>query len=175
MIDDLDRKLILELQKGRYSRYASLAKKLRVSQSTVSRRINRLMKEKLVRIVALPNIRALGYEADAFIAMNVDVSKIEDICDKLSTHPNVYTVSVVFGRWDIVISVLFYSLDLLTEFIKKDLSHIEGIRRIETLYVAEIKKLTFGWVVPSKSQKVTSNKKLKKLLKSSSTIVKPRD
>ena len=175
MIDDLDRKLILELQKGRYSRYASLAKKLRVSQSTVSRRINRLMKEKLVRIVALPNIRALGYEADAFICMNVDVSKIEDICDKLSTHPNVYTVSVVFGRWDIVISVLFYSLDLLTEFIKKDLSHIEGIRRIETLYVAEIKKLTFGWVVPSKSQKVTSNKKLNKLLKSSSTIVKPRD
>lgn len=133
------------------------------------------MKEKLVRIVALPNIRALGYEADAFIAMNVDVSKIEDICDKLGSHPNVYTVSVVFGRWDIVISVLFYSLDLLTEFIKKDLSHIEGIRRIETLYVAEIKKLTFGWVVPSKSQKVTSNKKLNKLLKSSSTIVKPRD
>lgn len=175
MIDDLDRKLILELQKGRYSRYASLAKELQVSQSTVSRRINRLMKEKLVRIVALPNIRALGYEADAFICMNVDVSKIEDICEKLGTYPNVYTVSVVFGRWDIVISVLFYSLDLLTEFIKKDLSHIEGIRRIETLYVAEIKKLTFGWVVPSKSQKAPSNKKLKKLLKSSSTIVKPRD
>lgn len=175
MIDDLDRKLILELQKGRYSRYASLAKKLQVSQSTVSRRISRLVKERIVRIVALPNIRALGYEADAFIAMNVDVSKIEDICEKLGTHPNVYTVSVVFGRWDIVISVLFYSLDLLTEFIKKDLSHIEGIRRIETLYVAEIKKLTFGWAVPSKSQKVTSNKKLKKLLKSSSTIVKPRD
>jgi len=175
MIDDLDRKLILELQKGKYSRYASLAKKLQVSQSTVSRRINRLLKEKLVRIVALPNIRALGYEADAFVAINVDISKIDDICEKLSAHPNVYTVAVVFGRWDIIISVLFYSLDLLTEFIKIDLSHIEGIQKMETLYVAEVKKLTFGWVVPSKSQKVTSNKKLKKLLKTSSTIVNPRD
>ena len=133
------------------------------------------MKEKLVRIVALPNIRALGYEADALICMNVDINKIEDICEKLGTNPNVYTVSVVFGRWDIVISVLFYSLDLLTEFIKKDLSHIEGVRRIETLYVAEIRKLTFGWAMPGKSQKVTRNKKPKKLLKSSSTIVKPRD
>ena len=175
MIDDIDRKLILELQKGENSRYASIAKKLRVSQSTVSRRINRLLKEKIVRIVALPNIRKLGYNASAFIVMNVDISKIEDICEKLSVHPDVYTVSVVFGRWDIVISVLFYSLDSLTEFIKTDLSHIEGIQRIETLYIAEIKKLTFGWLVPSISQKVTSNKKLKKLLKSSSTIVKPRN
>lgn len=175
MIDDLDRKLILELQKGRYSRYASLARKMQVSQSTVSRRINRLVKERIVRIVALPNIRALGYEGDALIAMNVDLGKIDDICEKLGTNPHVYTVSVVFGRWDIVISVLFQSVDLLTEFIKKELSHLEGVRTIETLYVAEIKKLTFGWAVPSKSQKVASNKKLKKLSKSSSTIVNPRD
>jgi Lrp/AsnC family transcriptional regulator for asnA, asnC and gidA len=173
MIDDIDRKLILELQKGRHSRYANLSKKLQVSQSTISRRINRLLKEKIIRIVALPNIRALGYKASAFINLNVDISKIDDICEKLTVHPDVYTVSVVFGRWDIIIVVLFYSLDSLTEFIKTDLSQIEGIRRIETLYVAEIRKLTFGWIVPSTSQKVTSNKKLKEVLKSSSTIVKP--
>ena len=159
MIDDLDRKIILALQKNTHSRYATIAKILQISQSTVSRRINRLLKEEIVRIVALPDLGSLGYDASAFIALNVDIRKLDDICEQLKTHVNVYTVSVLFGRWDIVISVFFYSKDLLSEFIRKELSQIEGILKIETLYVVETKKLTFGWLPPRISPKGTRSQK----------------
>jgi len=146
LIDELDRKLISELQKNRYSRYSKVAEELGISRSTVSRRINRLIKEKIIRIIGVPDIRILGENASAFIALKVEVKRIDDICQELSVFPSVFTITQVYGRWDILLSVLFPTVAELREFIKKELANITGINQIETLFVAETKKLTFGWV-----------------------------
>jgi len=142
----MDRKIIMELQSEKYCRHASLAKKLQISQSTVSRRIKRLLKEKIIRMIGVPDINAMGYHAIAMIAIDVEIKKIEEICQELAKYPEVHTIAMTFGRFDILVSVYFTTMDTLVEFIKKELSHIEGILNIETFYIAEMKKLTFGWL-----------------------------
>jgi len=158
MIDDIDRKLIYELQSQKRLRYSAVAKKLQISRSTISRRINRMLRENIIRMIGVPNITAIGYKGIALIAINMEVNKIENACKKLEIYDAVHLVAVAFGRYDILISVYFPSIDLLTEFIKKELSNIEGIIKVETFYIAELRKLTFGWLSGGTQSRITKAK-----------------
>jgi len=161
MIDDIDRKLIYELQSQKRLKYAALAKKLTISRSTISRRINRMLRENIIRMIGVPNITAIGYTGIALIAINMELSKVEYACEKLAKYDAVNFVAVAFGRYDILISISLPSVDLLTEFIKKELSTIQGIIKIETFYIADLKKITFGWLPGSTHPHSTKAKSMK--------------
>ncbi len=144
MIDKIDRKLIIELQKdGRYS-CASLAKKLGIGISSVSRRIRRLQQEKIIKVIAVPNAEKLGLVATAIIGMDVDIDKIDSVCSKLVIHENILNVAITFGRYNVLIEAYHQSTEALLNFLKNELSQIDGIRSIETYYIAELKKRTYG-------------------------------
>jgi len=144
VIDKIDRRLIIELQKdGRYS-CVTLAKKLGIGTSSVSRRIRRLQKEKIIRVIAVPNPEKLGLVATAIVAMDIDIDKIDDVCSKLTAYENILNVAIAFGRYNVLIEAYHQSTEALLNFLKNELSQIDGIRNIETFYIAELKKRTYG-------------------------------
>ena len=127
--------------------YAKLAQELRVSVSTVHRRIKSLLKEDIVKITAIPNPAKVGYPAIAFISMDVELGKIDEVCAKLVSYPNVNFVAVTFGRFDVIIHAHFASTELLSKFIKNVLSTVDGIVNIESLIMAEMKKRGYSYVL----------------------------
>jgi Lrp/AsnC family transcriptional regulator for asnA, asnC and gidA len=161
MIDKTDRKIILELQNNGRASYASLASKLQISVSTVRRRLKRLIKNEIVKITAIPEPSKVGYPAGAFIAMDVDVLKIDDVCAKLAAYPNVHFTAVVFGRYDVVISVVFPSFETVIQFIKEEIARIDGVKQVESFILAELKKRTFSWF-PADTDFITSTRARKK-------------
>lgn len=60
-LDGLDRKLIQKLQVNGQKTNVALAKELTISESTVRRRIERLQREGVIKIVAVPNLRKIGW------------------------------------------------------------------------------------------------------------------
>ncbi|MFC2033725.1 Lrp/AsnC family transcriptional regulator, partial [Chloroflexota bacterium] len=123
-----------------------LSEKLGISVASISRRVNRLIKDKQVEITAVPSVGAAGYNAIAVIALGITPGKIDYACSKLGENPAVQFVAITFGRFDVVIHVYFSSSEMLTNFVKNELSAIEGIIQVETFVVAELKKRTFGWL-----------------------------
>ena len=144
MFDEIDRKIIVTLQKdGRYSS-AKMAKELGISVSAVSRRIKRLIQEDIITITAVPDPKKVGEEAYAIIGLSLDLSKIDDVYNKINEHPSVHFCGVSFGRFDVILIVYFSSVKTLIDYVKNELSQIDGVRNIEILYIVELLKRTYG-------------------------------
>jgi len=146
MIDDIDKKIITELQRDGRLSYLELANRLQISMSTVSRRVERLINQNVIVIKALPNPVEVGFIANAIIALNIDGSKLDSICDALVANPNVHLVVLTLGRYDILASVYLAKPDMLVRLIKKEISQIEGVVKVETMYIADLKKRSYDIV-----------------------------
>jgi len=102
-LKDIDFKVIFELMKNSRISDRHLAKKLDVSQPTVSRRRVRLEKENLIRYTAFPNFEQLGCDILAFTfvkhspsirhQVTDDKGVDEMISETLLKHPNIIFAS----------------------------------------------------------------------------------
>ena len=78
-IDPVDCLMIELLQKdGRISN-TEMAKTIGISEATVRSRLNRLIKEEIIQIVAVSNPLKLGFEIVGNIRIHVEVKKMEKI------------------------------------------------------------------------------------------------
>ena len=154
MINGLDRKLVLALQQNGRASHVELATQLGVHVSTVAKKMEALDQNETMKIRALPNPFKLGFIAHAFIAIEADSKKINDICQTLYQHFNVNLVVTVFGRFDILAIVYFPTWEKLLDFVFTDLCVTEGVNNVETFFVKDIKKRLYGRVfdnvVPAK-------------------------
>jgi len=145
-LDELDLRIIRELQADKHANTTELAQKLGISQPTISRRINRLRRNKIIRQIWIPDVKAMGYNGMAVIAINIDMNKIDDACRDLLKRESVDLIVHTFGSYNLLLAVYFPTVDLLTQFIREDLSNIDGITKVEVFYIADLIKMTFGWV-----------------------------
>jgi len=131
-MDLLDEELIkLLAQNGRESTEL-LAKKLKVTPSTIRRRLNELIKKGLVRIIAVVDPKKVGYPLAAVVAYDVEHDKLDSAMKLLSALPEVTWVSTTIGRFDIISIMRLNSTDGLNEFINKVMVKIEGLKDSET-------------------------------------------
>jgi Lrp/AsnC family transcriptional regulator, regulator for asnA, asnC and gidA len=144
MIGDIDRKLIFALQEDGRTSNVELSQHLGIHVSTISKRIQFLEENDVLKIRALPNPFKLGYSAHAFVAIEVDSNHIEPLCKRLEETFNVNLVVTVFGRFDIMASIYFTNWEKLLNFVSSELSANNGVRSVETFLIKEIKKRYYG-------------------------------
>jgi Lrp/AsnC family transcriptional regulator for asnA, asnC and gidA len=140
MISKTNRRLILELQRDGAASYAHLARRLGITTQTVAKRMEGLINSDIMQIRALPNPFKLGLAANALIAVKVEPSKIDDVCNALIDNFYVNLVQSVFGRFDILIIVYFPKWDMLHDFINNELNHVDGIMKVEPYFIKDICK-----------------------------------
>jgi|GEM_PF-2478169 len=132
-LDQIDVSLISELIKNGRPQYSELAHKLDTSISTISRRITSLIDHNILHIVAIPN-HSLEYLANAFILLNVDFSKIDEICEKISGYSGTHLVIKLMNdnRYDVLLTVNSAGRDGLFNFITEKVGSIKGVLNSET-------------------------------------------
>ena len=82
-IDAVDCKMIRLLQKDGRIPNTEIAKKMGISEATVRTRLNRLIKEELIQIVAVSNPLKLGFKIVGRIQIHVDIKKMDTIITEL--------------------------------------------------------------------------------------------
>jgi Lrp/AsnC family transcriptional regulator for asnA, asnC and gidA len=142
-MDELDRRLIAELAKDARQSSAELSRKLKVSETTVRRRIQHLEKDGIITFTATLNPSKLGY---SIIALEVELGKIDKVSESLANCPNVRYVSLCTGNHDLFIGTWFHSSSELTKFVKDYLASVPGIRKSETFVILDVKKDEVGWL-----------------------------
>lgn len=148
-MDELDQKLLDELERYGFQKAAILAPKLGVGQSTIHRRISSLRRKRVIKVIALPNPVLFGYEAWAIIGIKVEPGSLYDVTRALVEHPSTYMVAFSLSEFDIMADVLFDTFDKLTFFVSSELMRIKGILRTETiLLMCPRKYYNFFWPAP---------------------------
>jgi len=155
MLDEFDKRLIDELQDNGRESYTEIASKLGVVEGTVRKRINRLLNEQLIKIVAVPNLKKLGYNFMTVIGMQVHMSDIREAANILARDPKVCHVAFVTGRYDLIAIVIARSHEEISEFMETTISTTQSILRTETFVSLDIIK--GGWSGTDTTQIIREN------------------
>ena len=144
-IDQTDCKIIELLQKDGRMPNTIIAKKLKVSEATVRSRLNRLIKEEYIQIVAVSNPLELGFDIVGMLKIDVDVKKIETVSKELSKIDQIWYIVHTTGTSDIYAEFNAKSIDELNHFISKKIHKIDGIIKTETSLVLKYIKRRYDW------------------------------
>lgn len=132
MIDELDCKLIKDLQKDGRQTYVELGKKLGVAEGTVRKRVKALIDKNVIQIVAIPNVGKLGYKFICTMGLQVRMVDLRKVADALAQNPNVCHLAFVTGKYDLMARIITRSPKELAHFIENEISAIPSVLRTET-------------------------------------------
>jgi Lrp/AsnC family transcriptional regulator for asnA, asnC and gidA len=148
-LDEIDLRLIAELERDGRQSVSELAGRLRLSWSTVADRLERLEQEKVIRFLTLIDPLAIGHTKQVLLAINAPPSQIDTVARRLADVPEVYHVSIHTGRYDIFASVSLPEAVDLWDFVSSSLAPIKDITRAETMVCLKVAKFSLSLLANS--------------------------
>ena len=128
--DQLDMKIISLLQEDGRAPTQDIAKNFNSTSSTIRKRIRRLEETGTMRVVAVTDFAAAGYDLLLAIGIEVESRNAEDVGNDLAELPEVFSVNMTTGSNDLEILVGARSFEELSYFLHKEVANIEGIGRM---------------------------------------------
>ncbi len=148
MLDKLDRQIVTMLQvEGRTSN-VEIARSLGVAEGTIRKRLERLVSSGVIRVKAIVDPDKLGHTTRIFVGIEADVSQLEAIACRLATIPEIHSVHIVTGNYDLIVEAALNSSDQLLSFLLDNVAAIPGIKRTETCHVLRAVKQPCDWEIP---------------------------
>jgi DNA-binding Lrp family transcriptional regulator len=134
-LDALDRLLIAELQDDGRASFRDVGQRLGVSERSVSGRFGRLAGEDVVRVIAVGNPHALGFEGLAWLGIVLDdVADIDEVAQALARIPQLSYLVSVSGRFDLMAELVCRDRDHLIETLGDRIGTILGIDGVEVFF-----------------------------------------
>lgn len=150
-LDAVERQMIELLQKDGRLSVAHLSRVLGITEVTTRKKLNRLLADEIVRVVATVDPFDVGYETPVIIGLKVQRNKIDEVARTLSALPQVRYVGASTGRVDLIIEVVTHTNQDLAAFLLDELGAIEGITDSETNLIVRIYKQSWDWAVRENS------------------------
>ncbi|HHV62760.1 MAG TPA: Lrp/AsnC family transcriptional regulator [Firmicutes bacterium] len=144
-LDELDRAIMKILQRDGRETYTAIAGMLGVAEGTIRKRVNRLIEEGIMKIVAVTDPSKLGMNFMAIVGVHVSSSDLGRIIETLSAMPEVREITVCTGTYDLIIEVVARTNDDLFGFLTEKLRKIPGIAGSETSLVLKVPKHSYSW------------------------------
>jgi Lrp/AsnC family transcriptional regulator for asnA, asnC and gidA len=146
-IDELDLKIISHLQENGRIPIAELAKKLNQPENTVRYRIERLLKNGVIRrFTALVDPRALGLNVSAAVMFKVDPKKLDQLLEKLTSMKDVTNIYQLSGEWDLIAVVFAKDIQDLHERVE-ELRRAEGVKEMNVMITTRVIKSEYRYVL----------------------------
>jgi Lrp/AsnC family transcriptional regulator for asnA, asnC and gidA len=144
-LDQLDCQMIELLQKdGRISN-TEIAKKIGMSEATVRTRLNRLIQEEFIQIVAVSNPIKLGFKIVGNIRVHIEIKKMDRIIKELKKLKPLWFVVQTTGGTGIDTEFVAKSLDELNELIFEKINKIDGVLKTDTSLFLNYIKRQYDW------------------------------
>ncbi len=140
-VDDIDMKIIEELEKDARQSMTRLAKNLNISAPTIKRRIKALLDNNIIRILAIPNL-CTGKTVVVSIALKVENSALNNIVDRLCDFDEVRQVLLLSGTYDISVWAWFESIETFSKFLQNVINPLEGVEKKLVAIQTEFRKWT---------------------------------
>ena len=133
-VDDLNKGILKELKDGRKS-FKLIAEKLDVTENTVRSRVRKMQDDGILEISGYVDIDQ--FDGLQIIMIGIRTSSMDYITkgEEISNLNGVISVSVVTGRFDLIVTVQLSDELPLLDFLKNELANVESIEAIETFLV----------------------------------------
>jgi len=145
-LDDVSKKIIEQLQLDGRMSYAAIGKAVGLSEAAVRQRVQRLLDNEVMQIVAVTDPLQLGFARQAMIGIRTE-GDLEPIAERLAEMPEVDYVIMTAGSFDLLVEAVCESDDHLLELLSKRIRSIDGVRSTESFVYLKLHKQTYSWGV----------------------------
>lgn len=146
VLDDTDHKIIDMLQiDGRMS-IRDIADKIGSTPAIVRNRMQRMTDADAMRVVAVTDFKAAGYELMLAIGVEVENRSAELVGLDLAKLDEVFSVNMTTGVHDLDILVAARNFNELSFFVHEKFPQIEGIAKLTPAITVDVLKYESGWV-----------------------------
>lgn len=146
-LDQLDRGIIRLLRHDGRKSNAQMARELKSSQPTIRNRIARMTEGGVIKVAAILNPQAHGYECDVLLGIRCKPGSAEEIAESVSRRHYVLYVGYVSGGYDLLVDVLFHSDRELYDFLQRELYTHPGIVSVDVMHVIKAGRVDFDWTL----------------------------
>ena len=147
--DETDLRIVRQLQLDGRMSIVDMARALGMPEATVRKRLERLLAQKVVRVVGLPDMAAVGVPLAVIVSLTVEMSQIEATARAIAALPEVRWLTYTTGPYDLIMEASFADNDQLLAFLSQRLAAIPGIRSATTSHVLRNFKAVADWRLPS--------------------------
>lgn len=145
-IDGMDMRIITALRRDGRLPVLEIARDLDVPEATVRKRLQRLIRQGLLRVVAVPSIRSLGFTREVTFAITVEPGQALDVAQRLAESEAVQFVAFGIGAFDLMVNAFFKTDEDVFQFVTEWLA-LAGIASYQSMDVMAVFKRTDDWVV----------------------------
>jgi Lrp/AsnC family transcriptional regulator for asnA, asnC and gidA len=144
LLDDVNKRIIDNLQQDGRMSYAALAKKIGLSEAAVRQRVQRMLDGGVMQIVAVTDPLTLGFHRQVMIGMKVE-GDMRAVADEIAKIPEVDYVVVCAGTYDLLAELVCTDDDHLLSLLNEKIRAIPGVRTTETFVYLKLAKQTYAW------------------------------
>ncbi|MFC7218269.1 Lrp/AsnC family transcriptional regulator [Streptomyces polyrhachis] len=142
-LDVVSRAIIEQLQEDGRRPYAAVGKAVGLSEAAVRQRVQKLIDQGVMQIVAVTDPLTVGYHRQAMIGVHVE-GDLEPIADALASMAEVDYVVLTAGSFDLLAEVVVEDDDELLEVIRR-IRLLAGVRSTESFVYLKLRKQTYQW------------------------------
>ena len=126
--------------------YRAIARELGLTEATIRSRVRRLEDSNTMRVVAVTDIEAAGYDMLLAVGVQVEGRSPDDVARDLAREREVFSVNVVVGAQDLEILVVAEDQAALNALMEQRLAKIPGVRRLTSALAVDVLKNQPDWV-----------------------------
>jgi Lrp/AsnC family transcriptional regulator for asnA, asnC and gidA len=145
-LDDTDLNILELLQEDGRRPNADIARHLKIAESTVRKRIDRMLQAGMFRTVIIPDFAAVGLKGHFIVGVHAELGKASKIARKLRELNEVRFVALTTGAFDLVVELFLPTIDDFLTFVDNELAIIEGIKSVETSTILDHPKSAYNWI-----------------------------
>jgi len=145
-MDKISLEIIKQLRDGRKS-FKAIADELSVSENTIRARVSRLTEEGVMEISGLVNPDSLPGHGAVIVGVKLQSMDLIKKGEEFSKLRGVVSVSVVTGRFDLILLVLLKDGFGLLEFYTNEVAKVKGVQSVETFVVYKSYNLKVPYIL----------------------------
>ncbi|HEY5249308.1 MAG TPA: Lrp/AsnC family transcriptional regulator [Dermatophilaceae bacterium] len=143
-LDDVSKAIIEQLQADGRTSYATIAKSVGLSDAAVRVRVQRLLDNDVMQIVAVTDPLQLGFTRQAMIGIRAD-GDTRVVADRLADMAEVTYVVTTAGSFDLIIEVVCADDEELLDLVSRRIRTLPGVASTETFVYLKLNKQHYNW------------------------------
>ena len=146
-IDEVDSKIIHLLKQNGRMQNTQLAKKLKISETAIRKRLKRLFDNEMIQVVAIVNHHKFGYKIEGNVKIKIDTKKTEQVTQKLEAIDDLWYIAQLTGAADFDVEFSVKSQGDLKDLLA-NINNIDGVINAEPSFRLQLVKNRYDWETP---------------------------
>ena len=143
-LDDVSKAIIEQLQADGRTSYATIAKSVGLSDAAVRVRVQRLLDNDVMQIVAVTDPLQLGFTRQAMVGIRTEGDS-QLVADRLTAMTEVTYVVTTAGSFDLIIEVVCEDDEELLDLVSRRIRILPGVASTETFVYLKLNKQHYNW------------------------------